>query len=178
MASKKWIQAEVQIPKSYSAEERLAIAADIVKFIRQRTKQGKDVDGDTFKPNYSKAYRESLDFKIAGKSGSTPNLKLSGDMLAALRLIDHKKGKLVVGYKPGDPEAGRAEGNNRGTYGDLSRRPTPREFIGISKDDLRDKILAKYPLDNDRRRERQTGKTLGSKLASEALVEFEDDIEE
>lgn len=175
MAEKKYIQAAVTIPKGYSYDERLAIAADIVKFIRNRTKSGKDVDGDSFKPAYSKAYKASLDFKIAGKSGNTPNLKLSGDMLSALRLIDHKTGKLVVGYKPSDPEAGRAEGNNRGTYGDLSRKPIPREFIGISKDDLKP-ILEKYPLDNERKRERQTVKTLGTKAAAEALLEFEDDL--
>jgi len=85
----------------------------------------------------------SLDFKAAGKSRSV-DLTLSGDMLAAIELLGHKKGQITVGYENGTDENARAEGNQLGTYGQKSPNPKKaRAFLGIAKEDL-EKILRSY----------------------------------
>lgn len=142
----KWQKIKIRIDKRYKPNEREAIAEDIVNTIVKRTtNQSKDKWGDPF-PKYSKQYKNSLDFKIAGKS-SKVNLKLSGDMLTALDLLNHKNGELNIGFEKGSEENARADGNIRGTYGGSTARPSKaRDFLGINMDELR-KILKKYPLE-------------------------------
>lgn len=160
MADKKYIQRVIPIPRQYRPDEREAIAFEILKYIRERTAEGRDKDGKKF-PKYSPSYVKSLDFKIAGKSKGDVNLRLSGDMMAALDLIKSDPGKLVIGYRPGDPEAGRAEGNIRGTYGkDSGSSSKKRDFLGISSDVLKKEILSKFPLDDKEALKEQTKQTL------------------
>ena len=137
------IQTKIKIPKSIPEKDLEDLGADIVEFIRQRTESGKDEDGKPF-PKYSEAYKNSLDFKIAGKSkGGTVNLTLSGDMLQALDVLQAKPGEIKIGYNKGDDEAGRAEGNILGSYGGDENPSKARRFLGISEKDL-NKILKKY----------------------------------
>lgn len=161
MADKKYIQRVIPIPRQYRPDEREAIAFEILKYIRERTDKGKDKNGESF-PSYSPSYKNSLEFKIAGKSKTAPvNLRLSGDMMAAMDLIKNEPGKLVIGYRPGDPEAGRAEGNIRGTYGQSSgSSKKKRDFLGISPKVLREEILSKFPLDDKEALKEQTKQTL------------------
>jgi len=102
----------------------------------ERTDQGKDKDGVPF-AKYSKAYKDSLDFKNAGKS-STPNLQLSGDMLAALKYLEKESTRnyITVGFEKDSEENGKADGNIRGTYGKPSPVGPKRDFLGISEKDL------------------------------------------
>lgn len=96
----------------------------------ERTDQGKDVDGKPF-PKYSDAYKNSLDFKIAGKS-SKVDLQLSGDMLAALEIIKTDEDYVEIGIKDSDVQ-GRAEGNIRGSYGkSRGNSSLARDFLGTS----------------------------------------------
>lgn len=160
MADKKYIQRVIPIPRQYRPDEREAIAFEILKYIRERTAEGKDKNGNKF-PGYSKTYIKSLEFKIAGKSKGDVNLRLSGDMMAAMDLIKSEPGKVVIGYRPGDPEAGRAEGNIRGTYGQSSgSTKKKRDFLGISPDVLKQEILSKFPLDDKEALKEQTKQTL------------------
>lgn len=119
----------------------------IIERIVERTNQGKNVNGKAF-PKYSKEYMDSLDFKNAGKSESgTVNLQLSGDMLAAIKLLSNSKTSLVIGFEKGSEENAKADGNIRGTYG--SDKPNPkkaRPFLGISKDELSE--IVKYVKSN------------------------------
>jgi len=155
----------IPIPKGYKPLEREAIAQEIVDFIVERTLKGKDKDNVNFK-GYSRSYIKSLDFKIAGKSPSNVNLKLSGDMLASLKVLNTKRaGSVTVGFDASDTENnGKAEGNIKGTYGSLKKTkkdpktglPVPREnkkrdFLGITKNDLDKKILANYPLEDKKK---------------------------
>lgn len=147
MADKENVQVVVKIPKYFGERERIAIAAEVIDFIRNRTESGKDINHNAFK-KYSKSYKDSLNFKVGDKTGKV-NLSLSGDMLAAMTLVDHKPGAIVVGYDTSDPEADIAEGNQIGSYGQPNANPSKaRKFIGINPDDLK-KILNKFKKDPD-----------------------------
>ena len=160
MAEKRYVQRVIDIPSSYTPEEREAIAAEILERIRERSRKGIDKNGERF-PGYSESYKKSLDFKNAG-GASKPKLTLSGDMLAMLDLVSHKKGKLIIGYDPSDPEADVAEGNIRGSYGQpTGSKKKARDFLGIPKSEL-ESILAKYPLDDDEARTERAAEVLAS----------------
>lgn len=148
-----WMKTKIKIPKKYNPEEREAIALDILEKIVERTQKGLDKDGQKF-PNYSKSYKESLNFKIGGKS-SKVDLTLSGDMLADMKLLSHKSGELTIGFENGTESNGKAEGNIKGTYG--QRTPImgkARDFLGVQKKELVE-VLDLYPIkDKDARKER------------------------
>jgi hypothetical protein len=124
------------VPKGLSKRQRAEIADLVIEYMVDRTLKGKDVDGKRF-PKYSKAYTESLDFKNAGKSRSKVNLQLSGDMLAAIDLIENLDGKIIVGIDSASDEAGRAEGNILGSYGGEPDPSRARKFLGIDKTRLK-----------------------------------------
>lgn len=163
------VQAWVSIPKAYTPEEREAIALEILNFIRERSAEGVSISGSSF-PKYSKEYMKSLDFKNAGK-GRTPNLQLSGDMLAAIKILKSERGRIKIGYDTGDSEAGRAEGNQIGSYGQSSGdQSKARPFIGISPKHLK-KILEAFPIDDDETRRNSTENALAADYASSDTVD-------
>jgi hypothetical protein len=143
----------IKIPKKYKPDEREAIAYEIIEKIVERTQKGLDKKGENFK-GYSKSYMKSLDFQIAGK-GKKPDLTLSGDMLAEMKLLKHKSGEIVIGYEKGSTENAKAEGNILGTYGQSSPiRGKKRDFLGASRDEMQ-KILSHFPTDDfESRRDR------------------------
>lgn len=141
-----WMKTKIKIPKHLKPDEREALALEILEQIVERTKNGKDKDGDRF-PSYSKSYKNSLNFKIGGKS-SKVDLTLSGDMLADMQLLSHKSGELVIGFENGTESNAKAEGNIRGTYGQKTpRSDRARDFLGIDDKSL-SRILADYPADD------------------------------
>lgn len=108
----------------------------LVERIVERTDKGKDKDGRAF-PKYSPSYKDSLDFRNAGKSAGNVNLQLSGDMLAALRVLNSTRNWIEIGFDRGTDENAKADGNIRGTYG----KPTPdpkkaRDFLGVNEKEL------------------------------------------
>lgn len=112
----------------------------MIEHIYDRTNRGLDKKGNPF-PGYSKDYIKSLDFKNAGKSKGRVDLQLSGDMLAAMKLINHKNGKLTIGFERGSEENAKAEGNILGTYGQQSPiKGKKRDFLGIEDKKLRELI--------------------------------------
>jgi hypothetical protein len=144
----KWQRVTIKVPDYLGPDERVAVATEILDYIRERT-QKKNLDKNN-KPfaGYSDAYVKSLDFKIAGKSKGDINLTLSGDMLGALDILNHANGKIVIGYENGTPENAKADGNIRGTYGKAKPTGPKRDFLGITPGDLK-KILANYPANQD-----------------------------
>lgn len=131
----------IKIPDDLKPIERLELADLIIEHMVERTDQGLDKNGRPF-PKYSKGYMASLDFKNAGKSKDV-DLQLSGDMLAAIKLLKHGSGELVVGFDRGSAENGKAEGNIKGTYGRASPIPgKKRDFLGIESKKLRELIAA------------------------------------
>jgi phage gpG-like protein len=155
MKPAKWIQRMVKIPKAYNEAERKAIAQDLIDYIAQRTQDGKGKGGQEWSGSaskYSKSYRDSLAFQVAGK-GDTVDLTLTGDMLSSLELIADDDGALVVGIPEGSSEAGKAEGNIRGSYGQSTgNRSKARDFLALTKEEIK-AILENYPLDDDNLRE-------------------------
>jgi hypothetical protein len=127
-----WSRARIPIPEDLTPAEREELGERILDFIRDRTERGIGVKprGDgwvnvTFPP-YSDSYINSPAFKAAGKSANKVNLKLSGDMMAAMDLLSHSPGSILIGYKNGTENNDKAEGNaDRG-----------RDHLGISKSDL------------------------------------------
>jgi hypothetical protein len=74
----------------------------------------------------------------------------------------------MIGFENGTDENARADGNIRGTYG----KPTPdsskaRDFLGISKEDLRRYILSKFPLDDRAESRKQAEIVVQSARAAE-----------
>lgn len=132
-----WQRFKLNVPKKLSPIQRDALAQEVIDFIIQRSKDGKDKNNKPF-PGYSEQYVKSLDFKIAGKSKGKVNLTLSEEMLQSLSLISSKAGEILIGYDKGNKDLNaKVEGNVLGTYG----RSTPikgkaRDFLGIKKEDL------------------------------------------
>lgn len=137
-----WQKLKLDIPDDLSPKERETLADLVIEHIVDRTDRGLDKNGKKF-PGYSKNYIKSLDFKNAGKSKSNVNLQLSGDTLAALQLLNHKSGQILVGFVNGTEENAKAEGNIKGTYGQPSPIPgKQRDFLGIEPKKLKELILA------------------------------------
>lgn len=132
----KWQKIKIDLSGyGLSPDQKDEVADLIIERIVNRTDQGKDKDGRKF-PGYSRSYKESLDFKVAGKTNKV-DLQLSGDMLAALSVLDKTSRSVVIGFERGSEENAKADGNIRGTYG----KPTPdpkkaRDFLGISDAEL------------------------------------------
>jgi hypothetical protein len=131
----KWQKFRVDAPDDFGPSMREALGREVTEFIRKRSESGRDKNNKKF-PKYSKSYKESLDFKNAGKT-SKVDLTLSGDMLIALDIISHKRGSILIGYENGSEENDKADGNVTGSYGKSSPRPSKaRDFMGISQSDL------------------------------------------
>lgn len=173
----KWIQKEIEIPTKYNEEERTAIALELVRYVRERTLSGKGPGDKSWSGkagSYSKAYADSLDFKIGRKTKGKVSLKLSGDMLEEITLLDQRKGKVKIGFEDGSDQAGKAEGNIRGTYGQSSPiSGKARPFLDLTPKEIA-AILAKYPLKDKEARDEQTQTILSSKEAAATLT---DDLE-
>lgn len=158
MAEKKYVQKTIQIPNGskYSRDEKIAIANEIVNYIRKRSKEGLDKNESPF-PTYSKGYTASLDFKNVKGRSQKVNLTLSGDMLAAMDIISVNSNSITVGYDPSSSEADRAEGNIRGTYGQQTgSKKKARDFLGIKPEILKSIVERKFPLNNEKKREKNT----------------------
>lgn len=142
-------QQKIVIPISprHSKKARLAIAKEVIDHIIERTRdKGLDKDGKKLAP-YSSEYKKSLNFKIAGK-GNRVDLTLTGEMLDSLKLLNDSKGKITIGYDKDDEINGKVEGNRLGTYGNNKPVTKPRDFLGITKKDLKE-IEKQYPLNDE-----------------------------
>ena len=133
----------LSIPKGWTRNQRIELADLVIEHIYDRTNAGNDVTGKPFKNKYSKGYENSLAGRVGGKKeGGTPNLQLSGDMLAAMTLVEQQRGKVVIGWDDQDERA-KAEGNILGSYGQPDANPKKaRPFFGIKASKLRELIDA------------------------------------
>jgi hypothetical protein len=140
----KWQRLRIDLPEAYTPIERVAIAQEIIDAITERTLAGKNKKGATF-PGYTKEYVNSPAFKAAGK-GKNVNLRLSGDMLASLKILNESKGSVLIGFENGTEENAKADGNIRGTYGSASPKSgKARDFLGIKPEEKK-RILERFPL--------------------------------
>ena len=105
-----------------------AIGQAIIDKIQDRTQKGISLAGKAFR-KYSKAYKASDDFKAAGKT-SKVNLRLSGDMLETMDIVDETKNTITIGWDDSD-DAGKAHGHITGG-GSLPKR----DFFGLRPKDI------------------------------------------
>jgi len=124
-------------------DQRREVADLAIERIYDRSNEGKHLSSDFRRvidmPKYSDAYAASLDFKIAGKKKGKPDLQLSGDMLASIRLLKDRRDEVTIGFSAGDSENnGKAEGNMLGTYGtDTPNAKKARRFLGLTPREIK-----------------------------------------
>lgn len=94
---------------------------EIINLIKSRSRGGIDKSGKPF-PGYKKSYKESREFKLAGKS-SRVNLTFTGEMLNEIELIRHGRGFIVIGFERG------TDVNDRAKF----TKDWGRDFLGISE---------------------------------------------
>jgi len=137
-----WQKARIPIPDGYTKEQRQAIGKDICDFIRERCAVGVGVKkhGEHYRtydfPEYSESYAKA-------KGQTRVDLKLEGEMLAALDVLSHEAGSILIGYRNGTTENGKAEGNQTGSYGGEANARRARSFLGLTRAEL-NAILAGY----------------------------------
>lgn len=107
------------------------IGRQIVDRIVKRTQSGIDKEGDKF-VKYSKAYKESLAFKVYGKS-SKVDLTLSGAMLASVSIVGVDSTSVRIGFRD-DQQFQKASGHIDGT-GAHNALPI-RDFWGLPLGDV------------------------------------------
>lgn len=144
----------INVSKKYDADERLAIGLEVIDHILKRTAQGKDKNNKDF-PGYSDSYIDSLDFSLAGKSPGKVNLNLSGEMLGSIEVLDiGTDGQITIGIPADDSlNNAKAEGNIKGTYGQKKSTGKKRDFLGITRSDLKD-ITSQFKINNKEEREK------------------------
>lgn len=127
----------VTIPRGYSQDKRQAIADRILQYVKDRTLEGKDLNGKKF-AKYSPAYAKE-------KGTNQVDLFNTGAMLDGLKVLKVASNYISIGYDDKDliPQV---EGNVLGTYGQADPIPgKARNFLGITEKDL-NLILSEFPL--------------------------------
>lgn len=104
------------------------IGQALIDRIIQRTESNKSVTGGQLK-KYSKEYIESDEFKAFDKSAGDVNMKLTGDMLGTLDIIDSSGSKIKLGW---DDSTQNAKAYNH-NVGDTVPK---RAFFGVTKSDI------------------------------------------
>lgn len=116
-----------------------AIGGAIIERIRSRTQAGQGVSfsaGGSGRPvklkaPYSKEYADSLDFKAFGKSRGKVDMKLTGDMLGLMDVIQIEGNKITIGWNDSTENA---KAYNHSVGDTVPRRP----FFGVSKKELKE----------------------------------------
>lgn len=113
----------VKVPRNFNERARDVLAEEIIFHVRQRTKNGLDIDNKPF-IRYSKAYKESNEFTATGKSSSV-DLTLTDDMLSSMVVKSSGVGFIRIGMS--DTFA-----NDKAAW----NKQDGRAFLGISSKDL------------------------------------------
>jgi len=116
-------------------ELRDAIGQRVIDRIVERTLSGRSKTGHVFK-GYSDSYIKSAIFKAFGKDPSNVNMRLKGDMLGQMDIIEQDSKKIALGW--GDTTQNAKAYNH--TQGDTLPK---RDFFGLPKRDL-DKIRKEF----------------------------------
>lgn len=157
----------ITIPADYKPADREIVGQRIIRFVQERTRKGLDVNHDSF-VKYSKSYKDSLDFKIAGKS-SRVNLEQTGDMVGTIDILNHGRGFITIGFEKGSEENDKAAWMQENTQPGFPKR----KFLGITQKDLKEIIEStppkkelSEPAAEKREKEEETGSILGSAVES------------
>ncbi|MCB0419928.1 MAG: hypothetical protein KDD61_02980 [Bdellovibrionales bacterium] len=166
---------KIKISSRYSEDEKLAIADEILEYIRERSRRGngpgdKKWSGDA--GVYTKSYQNSLEFKAAGKKKGKVNQTLSGDMLVEMDVLKISKDEISYGFSTDSEQYGKAEGNILGTYGkQKANSKKARDFLYLTNDEIRS-ILSNYPLRGEDAKTTREENVQSRLSAIEGLREF------
>ena len=114
------------------------IGERIIEKIRERTLDGKGINGKNLKKPYSESYSKTPEFKAFGKSKSNVNMTLSGDMLGLMQIIEAEDGKIKIGWD--DPEQ-TAKAYNHNAGDTLPKRP----FFGLNNTETKELVRELRP---------------------------------
>ena len=171
---------KVKVSDKYTRDEKIAIADEIVEYIRDRSAKGrgpgnKKWSGDAGK--YSDGYINSLDFKIGEKSKGKVNQRLSGEMLTEMDVLKIDSSGITYGFGFGSEEHGKAKGNILGTYGKSKANPKKaRDFLELTHAELKT-ILSEFPLrgeGSEEKREKSTRSRLDAIASLKGLFDGEE----
>ena len=115
------------------------IGQDIAQYIRNRAADNKGIGGKALRSPYSKEYSDTLEFKVAGKSRTNVNMRLTGDMLESIETLDFDGSVLTIGIE--GEQAPKAHGHMTGKNGQAPKMK--REFFGITKQEFNE-IIGNY----------------------------------
>lgn len=124
----------VDLPASKKEEAKAEIADFVKEQVLSKIGEGESpVQGGPWKKKLSKEYKS---VKSEQSSSGFANLELTGDLLDSLEVVTKRGGTLSLEVK--GSEAGKADGNNRGTYGQSDRTDNSkaRRFIPIGRETL------------------------------------------
>ena len=114
-----WQKEIIDIDPDLNPSQRKEVGEKVIQHILERTVvNSKDRDGRRFK-SYSDEYAKT-------KGTTHVDLTVSGEMLDKLKVISHRKGRLLIGYENGTDANDKAEWN----------RPD-RDFLGIQQSKLK-----------------------------------------
>ena len=119
------------------------IGQAIIDYMDNRVEDGKGLGEVKLKSPYSQSYSESLDFKAAGKSKNQVNMRLSGDMLGSIDLLESKGSKVTIGINDPD-QAIKAYGHQTGFEGHPYLKGPKRPFFGVTSEEIKKKILPEF----------------------------------
>lgn len=129
------------LERSFSSKQRRALSGKVkdpaikrefgrraIERILERTNDGKDKNNRDFK-KYSEAYLKSDNFSIFGKSPTTVNLKLSGEMHASIGVLSTTANTVTIGIEDSE-QVNKARGHINGA----NHLPV-RDFWGLSNEE-------------------------------------------
>lgn len=128
----------IRLPETFKdapSELRDLLARDLLRTIKKRTEDGLDKNDANFVP-YSSSYKKSNDFKLAGKSSSHVNLRLLGEMMGNLKVLNTTETAIVFGFSSAQERA-KAHGHITGHNGEVSKKGhhyPVRDFLGLPSD--------------------------------------------
>lgn len=114
-----------------------AIVQEVIDYTKKRVDSGKGYNQGQLKSPYSKVYQSSLDFIAAGKSANDVNMKLSGDMIGSIDILEENGSKITYGLSD-DSQIPKAYNHQ---VGDTLPK---REWFGISDREFKKYILPKF----------------------------------
>lgn len=141
------------------------IAQGIIDYVEKRSNSGKGLGEQKLHSPYSEEYSDSLAFKAAGKSKSKITMRLSGDMMGSMDLLEENGSVIEYGFS--NPEqAIKAYGHQTGFEGHPTIKGPKREFFGVTVDEIKKHVLPKFKSELERSR-----LSIADVLRSERAVE-------
>jgi len=141
------------------------IGQDLIDIIVDRTRDGKDIDGKTFKNKYDDDYVASDEFKAFGKSKNDVNMTLEGNMLADIQVLEITDRDIIIGH---EDETETAKSYNHNVGDTLPKRA----FFGVTDSEI-EGVLATYQneisVSEEQNKESDSSNTITDLLLARAI---------